>query len=738
MAGCEEALTFETMFTAFSRNNPLAILSLAAMAILLLPACQHAGSTSSSGKIDRYALVHRHNVVVTRFDSMASVSVGNGNFAFTVDPTGLQTFPGFYHNGVSLGTESSWGWHSFPNPHHYTLKDVTRDYKVDGREVPYVTSFRAPERKKEATAWLRENPHRLDLGRIGWDLRTPSGAPVRMDGIDRIRQVLDLWTGEIRSRFSVGDDSARVVTVCSPGKDMIAVRAVSPLLGKGRMNMKIRFAYGSGKWGDACDWNSPGKHQTVILDSTAHQVLLKRILDTTIYYVQLRWKGDAVLRQRAKHAFELVPGKGDSVLSFTCAFSVSRPDSADPDFAATREAAQKSWEHFWETGGAVDLSGSTDPRAAELERRIVLSEYLTRIQDAGMYPPQETGLTYNSWYGKFHLEMHFWHEAHFALWDRTALLERSLPWYKKITPRAAQTARNQGYKGYRWPKMTDPSGRESPSPIGPFLIWQEPHIIYMSELCYRSHPDRQTLEKYKDLVFGTADFMASYPWYDSAKKQYVLGPALIPAQERYKADSTINPTFELAYWYWGLSIAQQWRERLGLPKNPEWQRVMDHLSPLPVKNGVYLATQSAPDTYTNPRYTTDHPSMLMAYGFLPKTPLVDTAIMHATWNKIMQVWDWPGTWGWDYPMMAMTATRLGMPEEAIRVLMMPVTKNTFLPDGHNYQRANLRCYLPGNGSLLLAVSMMCAGWDGYKGPPDPGFPKNGKWKVRWEDLRRMP
>ena len=39
-------------------------------------------------------------------------------------------------------------------------------------------------------------------------------------------------------------------------------------------------------------------------------------------------------------------------------------------------------------------------------------------------PPQETGLTCNSWYGKFHLEMHWWHSVHFALWNRAPLLAK--------------------------------------------------------------------------------------------------------------------------------------------------------------------------------------------------------------------------------------------------------------------------------------------------------------------------
>ena len=50
--------------------------------------------------------------------------------------------------------------------------------------------------------------------------------------------------------------------------------------------------------------------------------------------------------------------------------------------------------------------------------------YLMAIQCAGSLPPQETGLTFNSWYGKFHLEMHWWHGVHFPLWGRAELFEK--------------------------------------------------------------------------------------------------------------------------------------------------------------------------------------------------------------------------------------------------------------------------------------------------------------------------
>ena len=55
-------------------------------------------------------------------------------------------------------------------------------------------------------------------------------------------------------------------------------------------------------------------------------------------------------------------------------------------------AVADHWRGFWETGGAIELSGSTDSRAPELERRIVLSQYLTAVNCAGELPPQETGL----------------------------------------------------------------------------------------------------------------------------------------------------------------------------------------------------------------------------------------------------------------------------------------------------------------------------------------------------------
>ena len=75
-------------------------------------------------KIDRHALISRHNIVLNQSDTLGSLSVGNGEFAYTVDITGMQTFPHEYENGISLGTQSQWGWHTIPTDSNYTIEDV--------------------------------------------------------------------------------------------------------------------------------------------------------------------------------------------------------------------------------------------------------------------------------------------------------------------------------------------------------------------------------------------------------------------------------------------------------------------------------------------------------------------------------------------------------------------------------------------------------------------------------------
>src|SRR5471032_726152 len=83
--------------------------------------CRSAQSADTGGPIDRHALVTRHNVVAHDIDPMGAMAVGNGEFAFNFDVTGLQSFPAYYEKTMPIGILSTWGWHSFPNPNGYSL-----------------------------------------------------------------------------------------------------------------------------------------------------------------------------------------------------------------------------------------------------------------------------------------------------------------------------------------------------------------------------------------------------------------------------------------------------------------------------------------------------------------------------------------------------------------------------------------------------------------------------------------
>ena len=702
------------------------------LAVILL-GCQPQKQPS---KIDRHALVTRNNVLVEGFDSLASLSVGNGNFCFTTDLTGLQTFYKEYENGVPLGTQSNWGWHTFPNTEGYKRSETLKYWDVQGREVPYRHELKDSPRARAACNYFRENPQRLHLGMIGLVLTKANGEKATLTDIKNARHHLDMWTGQVTSAFEFEGKPVTVEVYCHQNADLISAKIESPLIAEGRLGVQWKFPAAVPKNTDAgYDFNSPDTHQSILEEVSDHEVMVNRMLDSDHYQVAIEWQGDASVEKTDEHQFELQP-KGGEILEFSCEFAPEIKDTKLADLESTKTENQQAWKNFWKSGGAVDFSACTDPRAKELERRTVLSQYLTKIQSSGSMPPAETGLTYNSWYGKFHLEMTWWHIAHFAQWERPQLMEAQLDYYNDIYDKALQTAEDQGYKGVRWPKMIGPEGENSPSSVGSYLIWQQPHIIWFAEQMYRANPTQETLKKYEKLVFATADFMADFPVWSEEQQQYNLEPPLIPAQEHWPRESTTNPPYELAYWYWGLTTAQEWKDRLQEAEDEKWEDVRLKLATPDQADGLYLGIQGATDSYTNEKLMHDHPIVLDAYGILPAWDKVDPEVMRKTMHVIADLWNWPSTWGWDYPMAAMTATRLLEPEMTLDFLLKDVQKNTYLKNGHNYQSPRLRIYLPGNGGFLTAISMMCAGWDGCT-TKNPGFPKDGKWDVKWENLKPM-
>ena len=626
--------------------------------------------------IDREAVVKRHRVCTTGTLLKSPAQVGNGKFAFGMDITGLQTF-------VPFNTLSDWSWHSFPLPEGMRAEDY-RPVAVEthGKKIAY--ELRNPD-QPELSEWLTKNPHRYNLGRIGFRLLREDGTEAREIDLGNARQEIDLWTGVVYSRFELNRKEVKVRTVCHPDKDMIGVSIESELLNDGNMSIYLDFPYPDGRY---------FKHYIGRYDTISGHT---------------------------------------STFSFTCCFSPEPVADVTEPVASIERKSAASWEKYWRSGAAVDLSGSKDPRWLELERRIVLSQYLMRANESGLFPPQESGLVNNGWFGRFHFEMIWWHGVHYGLWNRMECFDNYLNVYKDFMPKALERAKSEGRSGARWPKCTGNFNREWPGSAHAYLIWHEPHPIYFAEMQYRQKPAPETLEKWKDVVLNTADYMADYLFYDKKTKQYVLGPPVVVVSENTDPLQTINPIFELGYFRYGLRTALEWADRLGLSekRTKKWKEVLSKMAPLPVADGVYTTYEGIPDMWT--KYTYEHPALTGVYGMLPGDG-VDQPTFKRTLEKVSKEWQFNRIWGWDFPMLAMAAARTGQPALAIDMLMHPSAGFQF--DEHGLATGGPFPYFPSNGALLTAVAMMCGGWDGSEGEA-PGFPKDGSWTVRYEGFVPM-
>ena len=724
-----------------------------------------------TASIDREAVLFRNNPIITEADPLASLSVGNGRFATTVDVTGMQTYVDDYKNGIPLTAMCDLIWHSFPNTQGLKPADSEKSFDLGhGHPEVYAVEYkkgRADERNIAATEYFRVNPHRVNLGAVGLSLKDGAGQRIPLKGLSDIHQQLQLWHGQIESHFVADGSPVDVVTLGHPSLAAVSYRITTPLLKKGQAGVTIRLPYPTGKHADdAADWSKPDRHQSRIVIQADNYAEIEHRMDSTTYYIYIRWEGQAKLAETDTHTWQLTTDEDNlafEVEYLTTGGHQGRHIIAPFRFSDAQKATQKFWHQFWTETAFADFSQCTDPRAKELERRVVLSQYLTRINCANNMPPQETGLTYNSWFGRPHLEMTWWHAVDFTLWNQPKVVEQMLTWYNKTAaPVAKNIAKRQGFKGLRWMKMTDPWAGEAPSNTGSFLIWQQPHYIYLAEEMYRAMPTSETLKKYADNVEATAEFMADFVSYDKKTDKYFLQGATA-MQESMSKDFSYNHPFELAYWCYGLNVANNWRERMGKPRHEEWDKIAQNMAPLPLtKDGVItagmpkgkttglksfdpfdaVAAGAAPvlatETFTD-KCRNDHPACLGAFGLLPSCSVnSDSVAAHKTMDWVMKNWNFQTTWGWDYGMMAMAAARIGDPQTALDALLIDTQKNTYLKNGHNFQTSDrLRLYLPGNGALLTAVAMMCAGWDGCPQVLNPGFPQDGTWNVRWEGLRRM-
>lgn len=648
--------------------------------------------------MNRRQIITSHNPILTAPDSASPLTVGSGSFAFTADVTGVQTLYDEY-NITPLCTMAEWAWHTNPAPTpsgSYTYADLKQNvYDFCGRSVTYPRSkFKGNEQVYDH---LRQNPHKFNLLNLGFQYKNKK---IVSCDLKKTVQTLDLYTGIIESSFVIDNTPVCVKTLSSCDSDTLALQISSPVSLKD-LTLTLNFPYPAADI-TGSDWGSPQKHTTTLTPKSDSAYIIGRKADETTYYINL-CAPDCSTAQTALHTITITPNAPKIAITFTFTKNLSQ---VFPTYEEAEKSSKSFRQSFWEEGGFISAEDS--PRAKELERRIILSQYLLSINSSGALPPQETGLTCNSWYGKAHLEMHFIHSAWAPLWNRPALLQKSLPWYKTALPAARENAARNGYAGARWTKMVDPIGCDCPSKISPFIIWQQPHIIEMLDLVLKTIKSEEQAAAYvKDnyiLIKETADFITDYLVYDENTDTYNIEPPVIPVQERFEPENVKNPAFELAYFKHALKTALKWAALLGKTE-PKWQRAYDKIALPPIYNNLYIAHKNRPDTFDTK--TTDHPSMLMCLGYLEGEE-IDGNIMENTLKKVMETWDFSSLWGWDFAVLFMTAARLGLYDMAFNLLLSDAEKNHYTKSGNNRQltRSDLPLYLPGNGSLLLAMAVL--------------------------------
>src|SRR5688572_9021480 len=300
-----------TFYSLFSKLKQKTLLLLCVVFIFQ-------GNLNAQQKIDREAVVRRHTIKVNKIDSLSSLSVGNGNFAFTGDATGMQSFPEAYAKGVPLGTQSVWGWHSFPNTENLRIEEAQKVYELEGRKISYTVQAKEPERAKKAVEYFRVNQHRLQLGNIGLEIKKKDGSLATVDDIKNINQQLDLWAGIITSSFTVENVPVKVTTVCHQTQDAVSFRIESALLKANKIHIRFRIPFPNGQWKDVGNNWKDDSSFTSSAQFTPNNGIIACGIDTTDYILNLRWNIPAKLERTIPNYYVVTPQPTSTSFEITC------------------------------------------------------------------------------------------------------------------------------------------------------------------------------------------------------------------------------------------------------------------------------------------------------------------------------------------------------------------------------------------------------------------------------------
>jgi|GEM_PF-1386332 len=692
--------------------------------------------------------VSNHNLIYTNLQEPAQFT-GNGSIAMSVDVTGTQLLLSDY-TPQTIFTIAQNIWHDPPLPD--TLKGIqlSRQKYPHGENHTLEYANPASPIQSKLYDFLRKYPNKFSLFNVALTLSAGGQELSSAKEVTDINQMLDLNDGIIRTQYRWNGVTAVAETYVHAEKDLLVFHfsdnAATPI----SRNLRIQFGspdawdpryekappaakvspggvYALGESGCSKDRQSfwtlramPGDFSYAIVGRITAKVATVSFLEQEMLV-------------------ELAPY---SQQEFTIVLSVtSAKDNKDPIKAgkqAVADALSHSyeelarnhsawWHDYWNRAG-IDLY-SADGKGKTLERWYYLSLYHLACNDRGILPPAEGGLVANSWYGKFHLEMHFWHAIGFLAANRPDMLAPSLPWYLQILPQAKLNAAAMGLQGAKYPKMTSFPGKESPGSTNLRIYWHVGEIPTIIWWYYLYTGDEKFLQRMYPVLQNTAEFVRSFVVENPKTGVYEILPPVATCDETTIPDSVRNPGFTLAEFNVALDVAAKAAKQLSRDEemSRRWQYVRNHLAPIPHNGEAYLIYQNFAGTWT-PKHTRSHPSVLGP--FFPTRVVSDDRLIRTTFDNVLSSWNWDKTWGWDFGFTAAVGACLKRPNDAVNVLMHA---EKALSPAVTFRGGSVNSYLPGNGALVMAINeMLLQSLDGYirlfRGIP-------AEWQVGFHSLR---
>lgn len=583
----------------------------------------------------------KYNLKFNHIDSKNPVTIGNGDFAITLDQTGTQSLYEIYKD-IPLSTMSNKNWF------YKDKKDIKPSY-VDGKAYMLFNLDNDPNYQIN-----RQYPFKYSFMQI---LLYDNDKLIDINNIKDVKQELDLYKGIVTSSFNYKEKINKTTSFIYQDHDEFNFKLQSD-----NLNLALKFNYPS--------YTKNGYRLDILPN-----VLVKEDRITLLY------------DDKNSLSFKLKSSSNYQIVENTLIF-----DDNNVSFSLALDEIKegKLLDEFWKCDNGIIIDNK------ELVKKMVLSKYLLHVNSTGIYPPQESGLTYNCWNSKFHLEMHLIHSLWNIYNNHVGDLVKSFDYYLSIMPSSLKRASLNGYKGLRFPKMTGPDGEDSPSNIGPLLIWQAPHILFMLQEIYYLYNKENIIKKYEPLISGTIDFMISFLTLKDSKYQ-MLDP-LLEACESIPLDRCQNPSFELEYWRYTLERQPKIDTVLYGHQRYDYLDITSKIITPKEDDGIYLKTYGVIDKYDLYK---DHPTEGFLMSFF-KSKIVDKEKMVKTIDYILKNMDLSSYWGWDFPFLGLSLLNCGEIEKSIEVTQLNTINNQYLYNGYNTSpRDDLKAYLPGNGAFLI-------------------------------------